>query len=216
MVGKDYLAPSVFAPENLLREARRQRALVDVPVPAVCLLDPDRDIVRYLKGSGSGYRHEGWACYHTEMWVVDVDGLEIGVVGMAVGAPFAVLVAEQLAVSGARLTISVTSAGRVAKLPEPSYFVLIDRALRDEGTSLHYEPPAKWSRLAESLRARLAGAMSSLPEPVVVGDSWTTDAPIARPKRRSRLQEPTGFSASRWRRLLSTPTRMRAGVTWSA
>jgi hypothetical protein len=30
---------------------------------------------------------------NTEMWVVDVDGLEIGVVGMAVGAPFAVPVA---------------------------------------------------------------------------------------------------------------------------
>jgi hypothetical protein len=55
------------------------------------------------------------------MWIMDVDGLEIGVVEMAVGAPFAVLVAEQLAVSGARLTISVTSAGRVATLREPPY-----------------------------------------------------------------------------------------------
>jgi hypothetical protein len=116
MAGKDYLAPSVFEPENLLREARRQRGLVELPVPAVCLLDPDGDIVRYLKRSGRGHKHEGWACYHTEMWITDVDGLEIGVVGMAVGAPFAVLVAEQLAVSGARLTISVTSAGRVATL----------------------------------------------------------------------------------------------------
>jgi len=177
VIGKDYLAPSVFEPENLLREARRQRALVDLPVPAVCLLDPDGDIVRYLKGSGRGRRHEGWACYHTEMWLVDVDDLEIGVVGTAVGAPFAVLVAEQLAVSGARLTISVTSAGRVGTGREPPYFVLVDRALRDEGTSAHYQPPAKWSRLAESLRARLVGAISSLPEPIVVGDSWTTDAP---------------------------------------
>jgi uridine phosphorylase len=177
MAGKDYLAPSVFEPENLLREARRQRGLVELPVPAVCLLDPDGDIVRYLKRSGRGHKHEGWACYHTEMWIIDVDGLEIGVVGMAVGAPFAVLVAEQLAVSAARLTISVTSAGRVATLREPPYFVLIDRALRDEGTSLHYQPPAKWSRLAESLRARLEGPLSSLPEPVVVGDAWTTDAP---------------------------------------
>ena len=177
MAGKDYLAPSVFEPENLLREARRQRGLVELPVPAVCLLDPDGDIVRYLKRSGRGHKHEGWACYHTEMWIIDVDGLEIGVVGMAVGAPFAVLVAEQLAVSGARLTISVTSAGRVATLREPPYFVLIDRALRDEGTSLHYQPPAKWSRLAKSLRARLEGPLSSLREPVVVGDAWTTDAP---------------------------------------
>jgi len=57
------------------------------------------------------------------------------------------------------LSISVTSAGRVTTRREPPYFVLIDRALRDEGTSVHYEPPAKWSRLAESLRARLVGAV---------------------------------------------------------
>ena len=96
---------------------------------------------------------------------------------MTDAAPFAVLVAEQLAVSGARLTISVTSAGRVATLRDPPYFLLIDRALRDEGTSVHYQPPAKWSHLAGSLRARLVGPLSSLPDPVVVGDSWTTDAP---------------------------------------
>jgi hypothetical protein len=78
MVGKDYLAPSVFEPENLLREARRQRALVDRPVPAVRLLDPDGDIVRYLKSGGRGRQHEGWACYHTEMWIVDVEDWRSG------------------------------------------------------------------------------------------------------------------------------------------
>jgi hypothetical protein len=158
MAGKDYLAPSVFEPENLLREARRQRGLVELPVPAVCLLDPDGDIVRYLKRSGRGHQHEGWACYHTEMWIIDVDGLEIGVVGMAVGAPFAVLVAEQLAVSGARLTISVTSAGRVATLREPPYFVLIDRAARRRHQS---SLPATGE--VESPRGVVAGAPRRTP-----------------------------------------------------
>jgi len=50
--------------------------------------------VRYVDASGRGHLHHGWACYHTEMWTVDLDGVDIGVVGMAVGAPFAVLVAE--------------------------------------------------------------------------------------------------------------------------
>jgi glyoxylase-like metal-dependent hydrolase (beta-lactamase superfamily II) len=45
-----------------------------------------------------------------------------------------VLVAEQLAASGAELLISVTSAGQIADLPATPCFVLIDRALRDEGT----------------------------------------------------------------------------------
>ena len=44
--GKAYHETSVFIAENLLREARRQRGLGDEPVPDVCVLDPDGDIVR--------------------------------------------------------------------------------------------------------------------------------------------------------------------------
>ena len=174
--GKDYQAPTLFEPANVLREARRQLALSEVAVPKVALLDPDGDIVRHL-ATGRGRRHPGWACYLTEMWVVDLDGIEVGVVGVAVGAPFAVVVAEQLAASGAELLISITSAGQIGELPESSCFVLIDRALRDEGTSVHYLPPARWSRLDDTLRAKLTDAFTHLPDPVVTGDSWTTDAP---------------------------------------
>ena len=161
LAAKDYAAPAVFEPTNLLREARRQRGLADIAVPAVGLLDPDGDIVRYLAASGRGRRHPGWACYHTEMWTVDLDGIEIGVVGMAVGAPFAVLVAEQLTASGAELIVSITSAGQISAVDELPCFVLIEKALRDEGTSLHYQPPGRWSRLDDKLQRRLAGAFDT-------------------------------------------------------
>ena len=177
LVAKDFEAASLFTPANLLREARRQKDLADVSVPAVCLLDPDGDIVRYLAATGRGRRHAGWACYHTDMWIADLDGIEVGVVGMAVGAPFAVLVAEQMAESGATLVVSITSAGQVSPLAGTPRFVLITRALRDEGTSSHYLPPARWSHLNEHLLARLDGAFDQLPEPVLLGSSWTTDAP---------------------------------------
>lgn len=175
--GKDYAAPSLFEPVNLLREARRQKDLPEIAVPRVAVLDPDGDIVRYLAAGGRGRRHLGWACYHTDIWTVDLDGIEIGVVGMAVGASFAVLVAEQLAASGAELVISITSAGQITALPYTPCFLLIERALRDEGTSLHYQPPGRWSHLDTTLRDKLSGAFAHLPHPVLTGASWTTDAP---------------------------------------
>lgn len=174
---KHYQEESLFRPENLLREARRQRRLPDVPVPAVALLDPDGDIVRHLRSTGAGRLHPGWACYHTDMWVTDLNGIEVGVVGMAVGASFAVLVAEQLAASGARVVISLTSAGHICSPADPPYFLLIERAWRDEGTSVHYQPPARWSHLDAGLAKSLADAFAGLTEPVLVGPSWTTDAP---------------------------------------
>ncbi|MDN5748107.1 MAG: nucleoside phosphorylase [Pseudonocardia sp.] len=177
LAAKDHRARSLFEPVNLLREVRRQRRLPDVAVPAVCLLDPDGDIVRHLEVTGRGRPHPGWACFHTVMWTMDLDGIEVGVVGLAVGAPFAVLVAEQLAASGCELVVSLTSAGRISPLGDPPYFVLVDRALRDEGTSLHYLPPACWSLLDPALAKLLDDAFEHLPEPVLTGSSWTTDAP---------------------------------------
>ena len=98
----DHDEPSVFQVENLLREARRQRNLGSTPVPTVCLLDPDGDVVRHLAPLGRATRHSDWACYHSELWTTHHDRLEIGIVPCAVGAPYAVLVAEELAASGCR------------------------------------------------------------------------------------------------------------------
>ncbi|HEY5371192.1 MAG TPA: hypothetical protein VIJ75_19590 [Hanamia sp.] len=39
---------SVFLPENLLREARRQKNKKECDVPSICLLDPDGDLADYL------------------------------------------------------------------------------------------------------------------------------------------------------------------------
>jgi uridine phosphorylase len=177
MTQRIYDAPSVFRPENLLREARRQRRLPDEPVPEVCALDPDGDIVREVRATGRSQPSAGWACYHTEMDVSRYRGLTLGVVGRAVGAPFAVLVAEQLFVSGCQLLISVTSAGQVSPVGPTPYFVLIDRALRDEGTSGHYVPPSPFAEGDASLLARVWPALQTLSLPVHRGMTWTTDAP---------------------------------------
>lgn len=77
-------APSVFTPESLLREARRQKATAIEPVPDICLLDPDGDIVRQLKAQGRARRHDGWVCYHTDLYVFEMDSRMAGVVGCAV------------------------------------------------------------------------------------------------------------------------------------
>jgi uridine phosphorylase len=170
-------APSAFTPESLLREARRQKGADAVAVPKVCLLDPDGDIVRQLRSDGRAQRHLGWVCYHTDMWVFDLDGREIGVVGCAVGASFAVLVAEEMFASGCELLISDTSSGQITPQGEPPYFILIDRAWRDEGTSYHYLPPSDWCTAPARLLSRLDGAFEGGSR-VLTGATWTTDAPF--------------------------------------
>lgn len=175
---KHYDAPSAFTPENLLREARRQKALAEGTVPAICLLDPDGDLVDRLKAEGRATRDPAWACYHTELHRFVEAGIEFGIVGCAVGAAFAVLIAEELFASGCRLLISMTSSGQLVPLRLPPYFILIDRALRDEGTSYHYLAPAEFSAANEKLLSIQQGAFDDLRVPVLRGATWTTDAPF--------------------------------------
>lgn len=175
---KHHEAESAFTPENLLREARRQKGLAESQVPQVCVLDPDGDMVRQLARDGRAQRDPAWACYHTDLYRVQEGSLELGIVGCAVGAPFAVLVAEELFASGSRLLISMTSAGQLMRLRPPPYFVLIDKALRDEGTSYHYMPPAEFSHADPALLERVATGLATGGIAVERGATWTTDAPF--------------------------------------
>jgi uridine phosphorylase len=171
-------SPSVFRPAALLREARRQKGIPTVDVPAVCILDPDGDIVRRLRKEGRSKPFEGWPCYHTQLDAFEMAGQTVGIVGCAVGAPFAVLIAEELFESGCRLLLSVTSAGQILPVGPTPYFVIIDRALRDEGTSYHYAEPSEYGEANAELVAMAVKALKGAGQRVIVGPTWTTDAPF--------------------------------------
>jgi len=174
---KYYQEPSVFRPENLLREARRQMEIKECPVPEICLLDPDGDLVSYLERTGQAEKNECWACYHSELYNYKLTGMEIGIIPCAVGASYAVLVAEQLFVSGCKLLLSITSAGIVTDEPIPKRFALITEAIRDEGTSYHYLPPEQPAQISNRLIKQLQAALENTDNPFFEAKSWTTDAP---------------------------------------
>src|SRR2546430_3856343 len=171
-------SPSVFRPVALLREARRQKRLPDIDVPALCILDPDGDIVRRLRKDGRSKPFEGWPCYHTQLDAFELAGQVVGIVGCAVGAPFAVLIAEELFASGCRFLLSLTSAGQITPSGPTPYFVIINRALRDEGTSYHYASPSDYADADTGLVASAAAALEKSKQLFFVGPTWTTDAPF--------------------------------------
>ena len=174
----DHSAPSVFRPENMLREARRQKGLNSGTVPSVCVLDPDGDMVDHVRGRHGARRSRHWACYHTRLWEWEQNGLRYGIIGYAVGGPFSVLVAEQLFASGCRLLVNIASAGQIADVGPPPYHILVDRALRDEGTSYHYLPPSAYAHADPSIIALADQALAQAGQRIYAGATWTTDAPF--------------------------------------
>jgi uridine phosphorylase len=183
LLNKEMNQPSVFLPDALIREARRQKGLPDAPAPSVCVLDPDGDILRRLISTGEARRCDHWPCYHSNLYTSRRGGREIGIVACAVGAPFAVLVAEQLFALGCELLVSITSAGEIAGLWPPPYFVLIEQAMRDEGTSHHYLAPSMFVGADAGLLAATSDALKEAGVVFHMGAAWTTDAPFRETRR---------------------------------
>ena len=176
-------APSAFRPEDLIAAVRRSRALESAPIPPLCVLDFDGDLADGLVQDGLTTPVASWACFHTQMFGLDLGGLSCGVVPHTIGGPYAVLVAEQLLAAGAQVIVGLTSAGRVSPhLPLPS-IVVAERAVRDEGTSLHYLPNGEVvDTPSPALADHLAGTLADVGS-VSRGLVWTTDAPYRETRR---------------------------------
>jgi len=168
----------MFTAGAMLSLARQQKGLVASGVPTVCVLDPDGDLERHLQSRGELCEDESWGCFHTRLSVCSGGDKPFGIIGRAVGAAFSVLLAEQLFASGCRFLISLSSAGQIADLGPPPYFVVIDRALRDEGTSYHYLPPSRFAEADQRLLKRVLPSLLETGLQLHVGPSWTTDAPF--------------------------------------
>jgi len=106
LTNKIYPAPSVFTPDNLLREARRQKSIPQGSTPAICIFDPDGDIKLHLVSTGQAVVHPYWACYHTKLYTFTGDGIAFGIIPHVVGASFAVLVAELISREAVQFVMS--------------------------------------------------------------------------------------------------------------
>jgi hypothetical protein len=138
LLSHPYFSPGAFTPEALVQAVRAERGMAPKSVPAICVLDFDGYLTDWVSGKGLARTCTSWACFHTTMNMVKVDGIDCGIIPRTIGGSYAVVVAEQLRISGAEVIVGLTSAGRVLdSLPLPS-LVIAASAIRDEGTSYHY------------------------------------------------------------------------------
>ena len=171
-------APSVFTAKAMLGLARDRKGLTACEAPEICVLDPDGDLERYLRSRDELHDDTNWGCFHTQLAVHRGQTRPFGIIGRAVGSAFSVLLAEQLFASGCRFLISLSSAGQVVDLGPPPYFVVIERALRDEGASYHYLAPSRYVEADRALIDRMTPSLRATGAPLHFGASWTTDAPF--------------------------------------
>jgi hypothetical protein len=181
-------------------------------VPGVIVLDPDGDMVRYLKKKRDAVLNSCWACYHSELYNATYKDFSFGIIGCAVGAAYAVLLAEQLFVSGCELLISVTSAGKLSDIRFD--YVLIHRTLRNEGTSYHYLPSDEPSSLDVALLHKLSPLVSSQMISLQIGNSWTMTRRTVNPPPLLQGRKPWVQILLKWKLQRFMPLQKQSQKKW--
>ncbi|MDO8484820.1 MAG: nucleoside phosphorylase [Candidatus Limnocylindrales bacterium] len=93
------------------------------------------------------------------------------------GAPIVAAQAEELIALGATRLVSIALAGGIQPDLAPGAIVVAQAAIRDEGTSYHYLPPAREVTADPALSAALVEALERRGSSVHLGRTWSIDAP---------------------------------------
>jgi uridine phosphorylase len=93
-----------------------------------------------------------------------------------VGAPLAAALFEETIAMGYTKFVACGSAGVLRPDIESGKIVVVEAALRDEGTSFHYAPSAREIAAQPQVNAAMIEALEMAGLPYLSGKTWTTDA----------------------------------------
>lgn len=110
------------------------------------------------------------------VWEIEVGGRRLAVLQPGVGAPMAAAFAEEIIAMGVRRLVACGGAGALVPELKLGHAVVVDSAVRDEGTSHHYLPADRHVDADPHAVTTLVDACEGSGVSHVVGRSWTTDA----------------------------------------
>lgn len=103
--------------------------------------------------------------------------------GFGIGSPAIAILVEEYAAFGVSRFLSVGLAGSLQPDLHPGDVVVCDSALRGEGTSFQYLPPADVALADPQMTQELCAALTGQGLQPFQGRSWTTDAPYRETRR---------------------------------
>ena len=163
------------APQALIEPAH---LLPQQDVPAGCVLCFFQEVLTSLQAQGTLIqRHSlGSEIGPNPVYEMTLDGRRLGVCHPGLGAPLAAGFLEELIALGYRQFIACGGAGVLRHDITVGHLVIPTSAVRDEGTSYHYLPPAREVAPSPAGVAALELVLQQDHVPYLTGKTWTTDA----------------------------------------
>jgi uridine phosphorylase len=118
-----------------------------------------------------------WIYSARPLYVGDIEGIPVGTIWAAPGAPLAAMVMEDLIACGAKLIIGIGLTAAVSPKIKVGDLIIPSMALRDEGTSRHYLPPRVQTVPGASILKEMKHCCQKLGVRYHIGTILTSDAP---------------------------------------
>jgi uridine phosphorylase len=179
-----------FTPQEFLTYARSQGRWHAFRPPTGVILCYQSSLVRHVQAAEDVEPVENGI---SDFYLLRRTNGRVGVSGgFGIGAPAVTVVMEELIALGVREFIGVGTAGGLQKGCKVGDVVLCSKAIRDEGVSHHYLPPARFAHPTPYLTARLQGALTKAELPFITGPSWTIDTPYRETVEEARHYQAEG------------------------
>lgn len=126
------------------------------------------------------------------LYEIEVDGKRLAILHPGVGAPMAAGLLEEVMPRGCKKFIACGGAGVLEKGIAVGHIVVPRAAVRDEGTSYHYLPPAREVSASSEGIAAIERVLKEHRMDYIISKTWTTDAPYRETPEKVRLRKSEG------------------------
>ena len=154
-----YKLPALVTAAQMLAFRRGQGGLKGLQAPQGAVLCLYNGVIKHFPWKYPS-RHIG--AFQCDLYLLNKTAGRVGVLGnFGMGAPALVALAEQMAAWGTRRLVILSLTGGLQPALKPGDIVLADSAVRDEGTSYHYLPPAERVQASPALVASIGRALTA-------------------------------------------------------
>jgi len=184
--------PALLTAEHMI-EFRRKHGLGNLPAPAGVVLCLYKGLMKNFAWKYPSQHVNGFL---GDVYLLKRTNGRVGVLGnFGIGAPALTSIAEEMMAWGAKRVVIMSLAGGLQKDLEPAHILVCNRAIRDEGTSYHYLPPAKDVDASATLVAAISQTLEGRGLAHAIGATWSTDAPYRETRQEAEAFQHEGVKA---------------------